>query len=270
MLVGFTKGRSTTSLASKLTPNPYQYPANTLRKFEREGIVLQADISDYIGHYLYFGFIDQSQEALFELCRKNDYVLDIGTNIGYSLLRMASLAPRGKVVGFEPDPINYKSCLTNLALNGNPDNVQVFNMGLGESVMEAEIEVRTPGNRGANRIATSSTAAAKVAISRLDIIFTDIKWHQLNLIKIDVEGYELKVLRGGEATLRRYYPDLFIEVNDPNLVHQGDSAKSLILFLFSIGYTNIQNAITKQPIFADTELANQHLDIIAINKGSQL
>lgn len=262
-LARITHGEDASALVSKLVPNPYQYPAGTLRRFEREGIHLQADISDYIGHYLYFGFKDSSQEELFKLCKPHFNVLDIGTNIGYSLLRMSALASSGNVVGFEPDPLNYTSCIKNLELNRNPGNIKVYNIGLGETAMEAGIEVRTAGNRGANRVAVNDNASARISISRLDTIFSELNWSRLDLIKIDVEGYELKVLKGGEAVLKKYFPILFIEVNDGNLIHQGDSARALMQYLFDLGYTHIHHAETKALLAKDVDLAGQHLDIIA-------
>lgn len=95
-----------------------------------------------------------------------------------------------------------------------------------------------------------------------------MSWPTVNLIKIDVEGYELRVLLGAEATLKKFYPILFIEINDANLCYQGDSARDLIQFLFRIGYTRITNATTEQLISIDEDITNQHLDIIATRQLS--
>lgn len=263
ILARFTMGKDPSALICKLVPNPRQYRLGTIREVNRNGISLHVDLSDYIGHYIYYGFKDPSLDALFALCKNDFFVLDIGTNIGYSLLKMASLAPFGQLVGFEPDPQNYFRCSNNILLNPTLHNLRVFNFGLGDSVMHAEIEVRTPGNRGANRVAPVSGKSDLVMITRLDTIFSELNWQKLDLVKLDVEGYELKVLKGAESTLRKFYPILFVEINDQNLIYQSNSAHELILFLFDIGYTNIKNAVTGLSIYRDTDLKNQHLDVVA-------
>lgn len=260
-LAHFTKGRKASAIICKLAPNPHQYKTPSLRIFTRDGITLQVDISDYVGHYLYFGFRDSSQEALFRLCKPHFNVLDIGTNIGYSLLRLSKLTG-GNVMGFEPDPFNYAACLTNLELNQCPANTKVCNVGLGEYEGQAEIEVRTPSNRGANRISTITRNTNVVAIFPLEDIFLTLNWQRLDLIKIDVEGYEYKVLRGARSVLERFYPILFIEINDQNLQHQGASALATIEFLYELGYTHIRDAETKNLLTISDDLSG-HLDVIA-------
>ncbi len=268
VLVRITQGKEPTSFVCKFVPNPYQYTPNTIRRFDREGIALQVDISDYIGHYLYFGFKDPSQEALFSLCEPTFNVLDIGTNIGYSLLRLSGLASSGRVAGFEPDPVNHSACIKNLELNKHANNVRVYNMGLGESVMEAGIEVRTAGNRGANRIAVSTPGTGKISLSKLDTIFSELNWQRLDLVKIDVEGYELKVLKGGASVLKKFLPTLFIEVNDQNLRHQGDSADNLVSFILTLGYTHIRDAETNRLLSQNEDISGKHLDIIVTREAS--
>ena len=65
-------------------------------------------------------------------------------------------------------------------------------------------------------------------------------------IKIDVEGYEARVLRGAAATIARCRPGLFIEVDDANLRGQGDSAGGLLKWVEGTGY-EIPDAATANP-----------------------
>jgi FkbM family methyltransferase len=263
-LARVTRGKEPDDLICKLVPNPYQYPKGTHRVFSHNGISMCVDISDYIGHYLYFGFRDKSYESLFNLCKPGFNVLDVGVNIGFCFLMLKKIVGRGNVAGFEPDPLNYTLCQHNLQLN-DVTNGKVYNLALGADNGVATMEVRTPGNRGANRIQNNEhkSAVADIKIMKLDDFQKELQWSHYDLIKIDVEGYELKVLRGAESLLRKHHPILFIEVNDENLATQNDSAIEMMIYLKQIGYHQIQDSETGLPVDSSTDFIGKHLDIIA-------
>jgi FkbM family methyltransferase len=262
-LASQTRGKSPNQLVSKLVPNPYQYPIPSFRELKRDGLTLRVDISDYIGHYLYFGFTDEGMTALFALCRERFTVLDIGANIGWTVLNLARLAGHGKVIGFEPDLYNFERCSENLRLN-NFKNAEVFNVGLGAHAGRVNMQVRTPSNRGGNRIAPQGSGASHlVDIVRLDDFPPARDLTRIDLVKLDVEGYELHVMKGAEALLRKHRPMLFIELDDNNLRDQGDSAEDLIHFLLDIGYRRIAHAEKKSPVMASDDFRGCHFDLIA-------
>jgi len=247
----------------KFVPNPYQYEAGSFRIIKRRGINMQVDISDYIGHYIYFGFDDPSYHTLFSLCSQTSRVLDIGANIGWTALCLAGIASEGRVIGFEPDPVNFDRCQSNVERN-DLKNIQVYSLALGDHPGSVPMEVRTPSNRGGNRIAPGVTTAGKmVEVMRLDDFLSTHPLDRVDLIKMDVEGFEVRVLRGAEKTLRLFKPTLFIEVDDNNLRDQGDSASLLVRFLEQLGYANILQAETSQPVSSGMNFGGCHFDIIA-------
>lgn len=261
-LTYLTFGKAPDHLYCKLVPNPYQYSPGTYREIERYGLTLRVDISDYIGHYLYFGFLDKSIDTLFSLCREHDNIIDIGSNIGWVALNFARLSKTGQVIGFEPDPFNHRVCKENIDRNAL-FNISVLPYGLGEYSGQVDMEIRTPDNRGGNRITpVGLKGSVIVQIRKLDDIREVTSLAIIHLIKLDVEGYELKVLRGGINLLKKHKPTLFIEVDDKNLRDQGDSAIELILFLESCGYYSIINAETGGKIESSTNFENSHFDII--------
>ncbi|MEO7989467.1 MAG: FkbM family methyltransferase [Chryseolinea sp.] len=262
-LASLTYGKLPDHVFSKLVPNPYQYSPGAFREVQRDGLTLQVDISDYIGHYLYFGFLDTGIANLFSLCKKNNTVIDIGANIGWTALNFAQLSATGTVIGFEPDPFNYSVCKANIARNTLP-NLMVLPFGLGETSAEVMMEVRTPENRGGNRIAPQGSAGAvNVHIKRLDDVTEVSSLSAINLMKLDVEGYELKVLRGAKNILQKHKPTLFIEVDDDNLNDQHDSAKDLVSFLEACGYSSIRHAETNAAVTSSYNFSHCHFDIIA-------
>ena len=264
-LASLTRGKSPNHFFSKLIPNHYQYPLSSFRDIEVNGIKLRVDVGDYIGHCIYFGFNGterKSYEKLFSLCRPDFYIVDIGANIGYTSLVMSSLVKTGAVVGFEPDPYSYQQILGNYKRN-KQTNVKCYNIGLGEQSGIAFLEERLETCRGANRIAAKDVSGIEIKLDTFDTIFPQLDFKKIDLIKIDVEGYELKILRGAKEILKRFKPLLFIEVDENNLKDQGDSAKELIFFLQELGYNQITQADQDEQINHLINFDECHFDLIA-------
>ncbi|MCZ2356577.1 MAG: FkbM family methyltransferase [Bacteroidia bacterium] len=264
----FTHNKESTSFIGKIAPNNYQYKPNTIRKFKINDICLEGDISDYVAHFLYFGFKDIAHERLLNLAKKDAIILDIGTNIGTTLLRFADrVGSNGYVYGFEPDVINYKSCFKNISLN-NFSNIEVNNIGLGDSNNVFLLVVDTPTNRGGNRIVIGNTTnkeSIEIKVQKLDDWITSKDISKINVIKIDVEGFEFKVLKGGIETIQKFKPIMFIELDDNNLKAVGNSAKELIALVESLNYSII-NAENNAAVYADQSFTNCHFDILCTPK----
>ena len=143
----------------------------------------------------------------------NDYdtVVDIGAFIGDHTVSYAKSASHGKVYAFEPNPVAFRCLKHNTeALN----NVACMNIGMSDRSETVPLS----GNEGqsAGAYIGEPMKIADVRLAQLDDLVL-----APNLIKIDVEGYELKVLRGAEKTIRRYRPTLVIEINPVGLGRQG-------------------------------------------------
>jgi FkbM family methyltransferase len=264
-LVKLTQGKSTSHFFSKLIPNHYQYPTGTFRLVRQRGVSLKVDIGDYIGHCLYYAFDgteSKSYEKLFSLCKPGAYVVDIGANIGYTSLVMSSLVGNGKVAAFEPDPVNFQQAGENISRNEGA-RVDLYNVALGNRKGVAFLEERLPTCRGANRIAVTTNSGIPVSVERMDDFFPSLNFPRVDLMKIDVEGYELYILMGGKSILKEFEPVLFIEVDNNNLKDQGHSAAELVDFLCTLGYNEFTVAETGMTISATTDFKDCHFDLIA-------
>jgi FkbM family methyltransferase len=262
-LAALTYNKKPDQFFARLPPLYKSYSKNSIRKVVRNGIWYELDISDYMEWLVYYGILAEPRDSLYALLNKGDVVLDVGANIGEVCFNMAKVVgSSGAIHSFEPEPFIFSKLLENYNLNSF-DNIHLNNIALGEIESEAMLAAQVDDNRGGTRIQSGMAKGVKVKVLTIDKYVSDIELHKLNLIKIDVEGFELKVLKGAEGTLRRFKPMLFIELNDDNLHHQNDSASALISYLYQVGYKNIQHAENKTRISKLTDFRNCHFDIIA-------
>ena len=91
-----------------------------------------------------------------------------------------------------------------------------------------------PSNPGANYVA--DTGDTPITSTTLDLFAEQVGLQRLDLIKVDVEGAEISLLRGGEATIRRFRPILMIEVNTTTLARFGHTPLDLLSEIGRFGY----------------------------------
>jgi len=128
------------------------------------------------------------------------HIVDVGANQGIYTLSISRQVRTGKVFAFEPDPRLFVALKNNVERN-RADNVILFNAAAASQ--PAKLLLR-PGslNRGDNRIVRSgsdSTDAIEVTAVTLDEVIPD---HRVDLMKIDVQGFELDVLRGATQIIQ--------------------------------------------------------------------
>ena len=170
-----------------------------------------------------------SQEAplihrIFESLSGDDIIYDVGSNIGLIALVLA-LHPRGRstvVHCFEPEPRNFAQLEGNIRLNGLTDRVFAHRLALSDRAGESELFIRgSPGEGRHSTVARGgSTASIRVETDCL-AAFSGRAGRPADLVKIDVEGAEGRVLEGMGSLLPERAPrELFIELHDKG---EGDS-----------------------------------------------
>lgn len=138
-----------------------------------------------------------------------DVVFDVGANFGQSMSYFAKAFPSAGIYCFEPVASTFSALST--AAVGFP-KVRAFNHGMGDHAGDYEIFVH--GNAGENSLmrpaSASETASRKerVLIRTIDSFCEEQKLDGIDLLKIDVEGFELQVLAGAERMLRERRVDL--------------------------------------------------------------
>lgn len=147
------------------------------------------------------------------MCRPGDWVLDIGANVGDWTLCMADLVgSSGRVLAFEPVPHLADTVRKTSRIN-RQDWVEVHQLALSSSDGMTEFSVEK-GNSGGSRLGRMEGDFSQIPVQtqRLDALIAsrpDIQ--RIDFIKIDVEGFELEVLKGARQTLTRFRPPLILE-----------------------------------------------------------
>ena len=153
------------------------------------------------------------------LLRSGATAIDVGANIGYYTALFARLAgPQGAVHSFEANPFTAAILARTKAANGWA-NVVVNNRAVGDAAstirvraMDLGDELREGLNLGGWSLRPTSDGEWQVEMVTLDRYVREQQLGKLHLLKVDVEGYEPKVLQGASETLRKFHPYVIIEM----------------------------------------------------------
>lgn len=129
--------------------------------------------------------------------------IDAGANIGLMTVHAArQVGIDGRVIAFEPAPDSYATLCSNLQLN-ELDHVKVLQLALGRQQGRAKLRQPSHTNRGARTLqeVDTPTTGVNVAVAVLDEVLRTHDVKHVDLIKIDVEGWELEVLAGAHQML---------------------------------------------------------------------
>jgi FkbM family methyltransferase len=155
------------------------------------------------------GSYEPEQTALFvKHLSPGGTLLDVGAHVGYYTLLSAQLVgPRGRVVAFEPNPTNHRFLQRHAALNGCAQ-VEVVAAAVSDQNGVARFDFGT--GSGTGHLAEEGTLEVRTV--RLDDFCAE-RGLRPDAVKIDVEGAELRVLHGAEATLAAARPVIFLSTH---------------------------------------------------------
>jgi FkbM family methyltransferase len=212
-----------------MTPAPLFESANLRLRQTRYGVLAYAKHDKFIGRSLdrYGEWSQRSCGQLVQFLAPDDTVCDVGANIGTLTLMFARHVPQGAVYAFEPVRAFYQLLVTNVALN-ELTNAVPFHAAVGATsgrIRVPRVDLATPANLGAVAL-ENFTDGEEVPLIRLD----DLELPRCGLLKIDVEGMELDVLRGAARMVERCRPLIFAE-NE-----RSDRSGPLLDLLIDLGY----------------------------------
>ena len=211
----------------------------------RTGARIRLDLSDFFQRVAYFRgcYHEMDILAACETCvRRGDLVLDGGANTGLVALRLAHcVGPGGAVIAVEPGPRALESLRWHIDRNGL-SNIRVEPVGLSDRAEEVEYKVPDPHNLGAGTLGPTAPRFRAGARDRTpvrtllgDTLLDDPDPRPL-FIKLDIEGFELRALRGLARTIEGRWPAVLCELNSETLRLNGASPAMIADFFRERGY----------------------------------
>jgi len=168
--------------------------------------------------------------------KRNETVLDLGANIGYyTTLFSLLVGDSGKVHAFEPLSENFGKLQNNTAQN--PTNLILNQTGIDmtNSIKRIFFDPNDLEKASIQGSADEKKHSREIKVTSVDNYVRDNKIVRVDFVKCDIEGHEMRALKGMKETLHNFHPNLSIEVTLPP-----DERTELVDFLSKSGYNNFQ------------------------------
>ena len=196
------------------------------------------DLSIPAQQHVYWAGLSREDAAMIRLARavlpRDGVFVDVGAHVGLHTLALAAhVAEGGAVVAFEPHPLNHRLLVHNLEQN-HLRHVVAENLGLADAA--ATLTGTSRPGVGNWSLASHGEYRFEVKLVRLDDYWRDHPLPRLDLMKIDVEGAEVRMLRGARKTIERFHPLIVFEVCPSWLTKMQTSPAELFAELTNHGY----------------------------------
>lgn len=187
---------------------------------------------------------DDMKFLISKYLKKDMNVLDCGSNIGfYPIYQRNIIGNNSKIFCFEPDDRNYELLKKNIDSFDKSQNTFTYKKGLAENNEEKNIIITDESNLNTISTGNDEKFFSKYKVNELkkiECISIDSFIAQINtnidFIRMDIEGYEVEVLRGMRNTLSKMKPRILIEIH-PHFYDKQRDFSSELTFLFNQGYS---------------------------------
>jgi FkbM family methyltransferase len=238
-----------------------------------DGLVVDLTLGNDMSRCLYVSGSFEPNEFCFlgSVLRPGAQFVDIGANEGfYTLFAARRVGPQGRVYAFEPSPRERARLDANIEAN-KLRNVTVFGEGLAEQEGRAVLHLAEAEHSGQNTLGAFGypgvdlAADVQVDLTTLDQLRDSGRVARVDVVKMDVEGAEMRVLRGALRTLQHDRPIMMFELFDAALRGQGSSADEVVDFLRGHGFDLYQfDTQSGEPVVLRTT-ATHSTNIIAFH-----
>jgi FkbM family methyltransferase len=219
-------------------------PDTPVRVIWYEGLVVNLRLGNDQSRCLYVSGSFDPNELWFlgQILKPRMCFVDIGANEGlYSIYAAKKVGLSGKIFSFEPSPRERLWLKRNVQAN-HLVNIQVLPQALADVIGEAVLNLADAEHNGQNTLGTfgyqgvTCVESVQVELTTLDLLRKSGKIPKIDVIKMDVEGAEFKVLKGSVDILQNDRPLLLIELFDAALKGQNSSTDEVLEWLAELGY----------------------------------
>jgi FkbM family methyltransferase len=170
-----------------------------------------------------------------EFVPSGSLVIDVGANVGFFSLRFARwVGDGGRVISIEPEDRNYNSLISALKREGLLSRVHPLKAVAAADPGKTFLEIN-PLHPADHKLSRDGTGLPVTAVT-LDDLVPDKSRLKPALVKIDVQGAEMMVLKGATGILKDAGPALFIELHEEGLNRFGTSVSEILDYLSPYGY----------------------------------
>jgi FkbM family methyltransferase len=187
--------------------------------------------------YNRLNFEEKEIELIHKIIKNDWLIFDIGASVGYYSILFSKLANNGQIFSFEPARKNYDILRMNIKEN-NCQNILPQNLAIGDKVASANLLIFEDYayNSLINTNRQKLIGQEKVNVTTIDEFVSVNKIKKLNFIKIDAEGYEYNILKGGLDSISFFKPLILCEICQSNLTSVGLKPDYVVEKFIKIGY----------------------------------
>ena len=206
---------------------------------------------------------EKKKESILEaLPRDSGVFFDVGANIGLFSFFTSERRPEAKIFAFEPHPHTFSLLETSISFN-QIKNVTPVSQALGAEKADLTLLTNRQNAGGHTFVKEillshdeSISGQSSVPVTTLDAFVAEAKIDRVNVIKIDVQGFEKEVLLGARGVLKKFKPVVLLECDNPQIV-QDDYLKDILGTDYTFKTLNDSkvHAIGEITEFASKELA---------------
>ena len=179
----------------------------------------------------------QSLDLWFKICQNQGTYIDIGAHTGLYTLTSLKSNSNNKVLSFEPFFMNMSRLITNLRLNGKTKNVETFISAVSDFSGKSNFSVETNISY-LSKGGKIHDSGKEIDVHKIDDVCLEEKYNNIRGIKIDTEGEDYKVLKGSEKIIKKYRPEIIIEVREENKSKINYFFKQINYKLFDVNDTS--------------------------------
>jgi FkbM family methyltransferase len=246
-------------------------------RYRKDGLRMELDSRSWVEWNLLFrGDYEPHLTRLWSrIVPPGGVAIDAGANIGAHTLSLARMVgARGRVLAFEPNPIVRSALIHNLALNGL-EHVTVYDCALGSRAGRSQLRVPSAGTEEWSNMGLASLVALEtphdlidVEIRTLDEVVDALRVDRIDVVKIDVQGYEMETLRGMRSCLARFRPVVVFEYDAWAWSQANVQPAEVFDYLRAAGYALFRidgRSEEPQPLLSDAALP-PYLDLVAVDE----